>query len=1179
MRLLFSPDSEALTSYCLAELRAMTVNFPEQRAFFIVPEQNKVQMERAYLEKTDTSGLMMAEVISFRRLAHRLLDETGLLPRQSIDAFGRQMLLFRVLKENSARLHSFGHLAERSGFLQEVDAVVGDLKRHSITSAQLFEAASAASEAKAEKSLSNKFLDLAVLLQGYNEALTSRQIADSDDDLERLAELLESMAAAASRDSTALPFPYNRLQYLSKSSVYVTGFGFTRDFTPQEYRVLAGLQRLGVNLNVGVQADAFPTTAQAIEAGPEAFLIGRRTLAHFKQRFPESETQQIKPELSRLQTAIAVLTADASGSHSPANQTEAPESEGLTFIQLPGKEAEVDYVAGEIRRLTQTKGYRFKDIAIALCDAHTQLPLLRTAARRYDLALFLDETRSLAGTSLLRYLLGLLDLPLRNWARDPLMTVLRSGLIPLESTAIDLLENDLLARGLFRRDRLFSKRVLTEPQADDPAAQRIHQAVTTIFAPIRAFTDKLNKAGTTAECCNLIRSFFNEQGITARVENEAEKLRVSGEADSALLLVSAYSVLGDVLEQLETITGNLPISLTDLRDTLRSGLSNANVTLIPSALDQVVVGDWRRVSQLPCQVIFVLGACQNMFPSKGSPEGLLKDLDRQFLSDQLSVSLPSIARDHVFADTAHLHQLLTRPKQLLYIGTSGGEPAEIVQQLKAAFPGNKTIEADDAADFSDPRLNSRAAAWHSLLRLNGLNQNLNPATAAAWRTLARSLSVCTGDGNFNPLNQSLLPSGVDFGSGALLAFQPAKHAASASLSPVAAAGEEISTEILTGIYSDTPALSVSQLEKYAACPFSHLAAYILKLRERSEYAPQHTDTGRILHGVAELALADLTARLTTAGSDSEAIKAALADFCAQDVTQLTQNLMVDVIERESMEALNDAGIKADVGRRLQRISADSLQAIMAQLQPEGFLPQKVEWKFGPNQPDKFALELADGQELQLRGVVDRVDVHLQNEQAEFKVVDYKSGDVKVNFETLYYGLALQLPAYLAAYSASHPGVMPADAAYFRFDRPMLKDSGALLEPAALEKKLAGTFKLRGLALDSVVLQLLLEHTSEKLAGLARTLFAGCFPVAPVRVRSAKPACTYCKFSAVCGFNRRDFIDLRALSQISGADGESGKKALSRILTNKAAASNQVSSESGSMSTEGSNTDGTSDTNT
>ncbi|NLC84205.1 MAG: hypothetical protein GX749_03905 [Ruminococcaceae bacterium] len=1026
--------------------------------------------------------------------------------------------------------------------------------------------------------MSNKFLDLAVLLQSYNEALASRQIADSDEDLERLAELLEYMAAADSQDNTVFPFPYNRLKYLSKSSVYVTGFGFTRDFTPQEYRVLAGLQRLGVNLNVGVQADAYPTTPQAIEAGPEAFLIGRRTLAHLKQRFPESETRKIEPELSRLQAAIAALTADTS-SQSPANQTEAPENYGLSFIQLPGKEAEVDYVAGEIRRLTQTAGYRFKDIAIALCDSHTQLPLLRTAARRYDLALFFDETRSLAGTSLLRYLLGLLDLPLRNWARDPVMTVLRSGLTPLTPTTIDLLENDLLARGLFRRDRLFSKRVLAEPQSDDPAAQRIHHAVTTVFEPIRTFTEKLHKAGTTAECCNLIRSFFNEQGIAARIENEAEQLRACGEDDAALLLVSAHSVLGNVLEQLETITGNLPISLTDLRDTLRSGLSNANVTLIPSALDQVVVGDWRRVSQLSCQVVFVLGACQDMFPSKGSPEGLLKDLDRQFLSNQLSVSLPSIARDHVFADTAYLHQLLTRPKHLLYIGTSGGEPAEIVQQLKAAFPGNVIIEADGAVDFSDPRLNSRAAAWHSLLRLTGLNQNLTPSTAAAWRALARRLSVCTGNGNFNPLDQSLLPSGVDFGSGALLAFASAGYATPATPSGAAAAGGEISAEILTGIYSDTPALSVSQLEKYAACPFSHFAAYILKLRERSEYAPQHTDTGRILHGVAELALTDLTARLTTAGNDPEAVKAALAEFCAQDVTQLTKSLMVEVIERESMEALNDAGIKADVGRRLQLISADSLQAIMGQLQPEGFLPQEVEWKFGPNQPDKFALELADGQELQLRGVVDRVDVRHQNEQAEFKVIDYKSGDVKVNFETLYYGLALQLPAYLAAYVASHPGIKPAEAAYFHFDRPMLKDSGALLEPAALEKKLANAFKLRGLVLDPVVLQLLLEHTCEKLAGFARTLFAGCFSVAPVRVRSAKPACAYCKFSAVCGFNRRDFIDLRTLSQISGADGESGKKALSCILLNKAAANDQVSNESGSTSTEGSNNDGTTDTNT
>ena len=88
MRLLFGSDPGSLVVRCLTELHRLTVDFPDQRAFLIVPETIKVQMERAYLDTTGTAGLMMAEVLSFRRLAHRLLDETGLLPNRRVDAFG-----------------------------------------------------------------------------------------------------------------------------------------------------------------------------------------------------------------------------------------------------------------------------------------------------------------------------------------------------------------------------------------------------------------------------------------------------------------------------------------------------------------------------------------------------------------------------------------------------------------------------------------------------------------------------------------------------------------------------------------------------------------------------------------------------------------------------------------------------------------------------------------------------------------------------------------------------------------------------------------------------------------------------------------------------------------------------------------------------------------------------------
>ncbi len=1198
MRLLFGSDPGSLIVQCLTELHSLTVDFPDQRAFLIVPEQIKVQMEQAYIDTTGTAGLMMAEVLSFRRLAHRLLDETGLLPGRRVDAFGRRMLLFRVLKENREQMHSFGHLADRSSFLAEVEAVVGDLKRHAISASQLQEAAAAGTE----KSLADKCLDLATLLAGYNLALAENDIADADDDLERLAELLEGMAEAARREDGTLPFPYNRLHPLSRSHVYVSGFGFVRDFTPQEHRILAGLVRLGARLTVAVQADAYPTSEAAVEAGSEVFLIGRRTLHRLARRLGDAKAVRVAPLRTPLQEAVARVTAGAGIPDAPdtcaasvpeasspsipeaphtcaasvpdASSPSIPEAPGvssmvpgsqpasgangsspaapglpLTIIGLATEADEIEWMAGEIRRLTQSGGYRFRDMAIALCEPKVQMPLLRAAARRYGLSLFLDETRSLAGTSLLRYLLGLLDLPLRNWARDPLMTVLRSGLTPLDPQQVDILENDLLERGLFRRDRLFSAARTAGTSLggpEDAAGQRIRETVLTVFEPMRQLTDSLRQAATTADCCRLIRAFFTEQGLTARIAAQADALRAGGEGDAALLLASAHAVLGQVLQQLETIAGALPMGLADLRDTLRSGLANASVTLIPSALDQIVVGDWRRISRQPCRILFVIGARLDGFPPKASPEGLLKDTDRQFLSEALAITLPSKARDQVFADAASLHQLLTRATDRLYLGASGGEPAEIVQRLRRALPDCRQISEDETADFWNPRLNARPAAWHRLMLLTGMAVDLPADRAAGWRTLARSLSACRAAGACSPLTRAVLPEDLPLGRGALFAplLEPV------ALVPDAEGPATVDPETLAGIYSATPSMSVSQLEKYAACPFSHLVAYVLSLKERAVYAPEATDTGTLLHGVVELALRDLSERLAQADGDPEAIQRTLEEFRCQDLKSLTGRLMDAVIEREAMGVMNDTGIRADVGRRLRQMSTASLQAILDQLEPGGYLPQQLEWTFGPDEADRFCIDLPGQRALSLRGKVDRVDVRQPAEgPAEFRVVDYKSGNKKVDPDQLFHGLALQLPTYLAAYAASHPELLARDAGYFHFDRPMVRTEQAMDDDSAVDRKVAKAFELRTAGLEPDDLQRLLAHTRRRISELSQQLLSGHFAVAPRKLRGTQPACVYCTFSAICGFNRRDYRNLPSVTRLTGENGgrPDKKKALCRLL--------------------------------
>ena len=58
------------------------------------------------------------------------------------------------------------------------------------------------------------------------------------------------------------------------------------------------------------------------------------------------------------------------------------------------------------------------------------------------------------------------------------------------------------------------------------------------------------------------------------------------------------------------------------------------------------------------------------------------------------------------------------------------------------------------------------------------------------------------------------------------------------------------------------------------------------------------------------------------------------------------------------------------------------------------------------------INLPFGRSVRFRGTIDRVD--LNPDRKEYRIVDYKSGDKKVNYASLYYGLSVQLPAYLHA---------------------------------------------------------------------------------------------------------------------------------------------------------------------
>lgn len=1081
MRILHSTSRSALRDKCLREICSLTAGWPDKRAILLVPEQTKMDMERDYLAMSGQTGLMMAEVLSFRRLAWRLLGEIGRQPAQAVDSTGQALLIHRILKQNQDQLHAFGHLADRPGFISQVAAALGDLKRYQIDADRL----SAAAVRIGDKALENKSLDLGLLLREYDAALQQSGLCDAEDDLTRLGEVLQALGRLP---AGRWPWPWQNLAWLRRTSVWISGFGELRDFTPQEDMIIQALHHLCEQVTLTVAADRIPFDRLTVDAGPDFFLPGRKTAWRLLQNLPAESIEQLPDQLAGFQEQLAASMRE--GLPCPP---EVPDDRNPVYLQLMqanGLDSELAFVAGEIRRLVQLEGCRYQDIAIAACDLPGSLPRLRATCREYGIPLFMDAARSLNGTPLLRFILGLLDIGLRGWTPAAVMSCLRSGLTPLPASDIDRLENEMLARGSFQPDRLFED---ARYAGKDLLAIR-DQA----FQPLKQVLAEIGKSASSSLKCQVLRRFLQDYGLPSRISIRVDQLAAAGETDAAAALVQAWNELENLFEQIMTLNKDAAMPLKTFRETLAAGMDSASSSLIPSAIDQVSVGDLKRAVLRQPRVLFLIGATAAALPPTPPPEGLLKDQDRQTLSGLMNCQLPSSARDQAFADAFTCYTLLTLPRDRLYVTTPASDVSPWFKWLAGSVKGKILLLADQPA-WDDVRLNALRPALGYLLRYCSLLVGEKPPAAeqAGWLIVARVLAAAG-----MPLDQA---------AGWL------RTALSANRQ-----NEPVSSGLVRSLYGPSIAMSVSQLEKYASCPFLHFASYLLTLQERQVWQPEAAETGTLLHGIVELALRELRLDLEgLAPGDEAGWRQTLEHWLASDLTGRSRQWLETAACRDKLDMFFDLGLRASAGRRAYRLAASSLQAILHQYQCQAYQPASLEWTFGPTENAGLTLLLGDGTAVAFRGKIDRIDLAADNAGTRFRIIDYKSGNKKADYDALFHGLALQLPAYLEAYGRNNPGSRPDDAAYFHFDRPILAlKNGSRPAPEAVQKYIDQQFALRGLKLHSEQLELLCRHTMRQAANLASQLLGGNFAVQPRKLPGAGPACDYCEMQALCGFDDR-----------------------------------------------------------
>lgn len=152
------------------------------KIYIITPEQFSFTAEKKLLSKIDSNAVINAEVLTFSRMAYRVMAENG-NNLKNIEGFGKSMLFYDILDKSKKELQFLGKSEQNT---EVVERSITELKKHNITDKKVLEIA----QKLEDKYLKAKLLDLGNIYLKF-QTLIADKFLDENDSLTYLAENLK----------------------------------------------------------------------------------------------------------------------------------------------------------------------------------------------------------------------------------------------------------------------------------------------------------------------------------------------------------------------------------------------------------------------------------------------------------------------------------------------------------------------------------------------------------------------------------------------------------------------------------------------------------------------------------------------------------------------------------------------------------------------------------------------------------------------------------------------------------------------------------------------------------------------------------------------------------------------------------------------------------------------------
>lgn len=601
------------------------------KTYIITPEQFSFTAEKKLLETLEEGATTTVEVLSFERMAYRVIKEVFGEGTKNLINSSKAMIISSLIEEYQS---NFNFLNKSMENIDMILKQITEFKKHNITVEML--------ENQIEKTndtyLKLKLKDMLFIYSKFEEKIKSDYI-DENDLLTLLADNIE------------------KSHLFDNAIFYIDEFA---GFTKQEYNVLSSLMQIAKEIYITVctddlrvikspEVDIFYDNKQTIQTLKQIGEIEQEIHLDKSYRFKNEELEHLEKNIFAIPYTIYGKNV-----------------ENISLTIAKNEFEEIEYVAKEIFKLVRDKGYRYKDIGVITKNLEEYTSLCKAIFSEYNIPVFIDEKKDITQDIFIKYVLSILDIFAKNWSYESVFNYLKTGIVKVDR--IYELENYCL------KWNIKGKKWYESPWNfdEDTSFLEIQKEV---VIPLLALKKNLDGVKTAD-----------------KISKELYNFLINNISDEENIQPESFNIVVEVLDEISDLFEDIKMSFDTYIKLLKTGLSHKEIGQIPQTVDKVTVGDVNRSKTHKIRAIFVIGVNDGIFPSVQSSEGFFNDKDREGLKKQ-GIELAKGTLEKMYEENFNIYKAFSTAEDKIYISYPAANiddkplrKSTMISKLKRIYP-------------------------------------------------------------------------------------------------------------------------------------------------------------------------------------------------------------------------------------------------------------------------------------------------------------------------------------------------------------------------------------------------------------------------------------------------------------------------------------------------------------